>query len=61
MTFNNPLCCGFVKTTIYQYQVENDLTQNDQISKLRELFSNLKFFECNLQKPFKINQSIFKT
>ena len=42
MSFNNPLCCGFVKT-IYQYQIENNLTQNEQISKLKELFPNLIF------------------
>ena len=43
MSFNNPLCCGFVKAAIYEFQTESDKTYDEQIASLRELFPGLKF------------------
>ena len=43
MSFNNPLCCGFVKTAIYEFQTESDKTYDEQIESLRKLFPGLKF------------------
>ena len=43
MSFNDPLCCGFVKIAIYQLLTDSNKTLDEQISTIKLLFPKLVF------------------